>query len=69
MLGFDIFGYSYHCPLVLSLYIHLLIKAVKCMEVQQLWQVGNEREENKTPVTKHLYQPEILSICRDIPCL
>lgn len=43
------------------------------MEVQQLWQVWNERGENKTPVTKvflkHLYQPEILSICRDIPCL
>lgn len=41
------------------------------MEMHHLWQVGNERGEHKNSATqtflKHLYWPDILHVCRDIP--
>lgn len=54
-------GLTFLAPVITvhCLFIYLLMKAVKCMEVQQLWQVGNERGQHETRVTKvflkHLY--------------
>lgn len=60
-------------PIALGLFSYLLMKAIKCLEAQLLWQAGRIRGEHKTPVTKvflyHLYWPDIPDACKGTPYL